>query len=197
MKLFRMTSQKSEVFDYARCTHLGTWIEKKCDACGAYLGSELVEPVVLEWEKGSLVLGDVTNAGSCFLVNTKARKFFEKKSSFTKFVNPLYVKSKMKRGVVNVDNLPPLWVMMNSHYVKLDVKSSGLVESERSCAKKVHYVFKNEGLVVKKSSVKNSQLFYIKEFGCSSVFFCTEELVEDAISEGMTNLRFIEAGEII
>lgn len=192
-----MTSQKSEVFDYARGTHLGTWVEKRCDACGAYLGSDLVEPVVLEWEKGSLVLGDVTNAGSCFLVNAKAKIFFEKKSNSIEFVNPVYVKSKAKKGVVNVENLPPLWAMMNRHYVGLDIRASGLVESARSCAQTIHYVFKNEGLVVKKSSVKNSQLFYIKEFGYSSIFFCTEELAAEAISEGLTNLRFIEVGEII
>lgn len=159
MKLFRMTSQKSEVFDCARCTHLGTWVEKICDACGAYLGSDLVEPIVLEWEKGSLVLGDVTDAGSCFLVNAKAKKFFEKRSGHIEFVSPVYVKPKAKKGVVDVENLPPLWVMMNNHYVELDVRASGLVESERSCAQTIHCVFKNEGLVVKKSSAKNSQLF--------------------------------------
>jgi hypothetical protein len=189
-----MHPQNRQIKDYARCVALGTWRILYCEHCGADLGGAIDPPIPIEWQRGSTCLADITDTGNGFLVNEKAKEFFNAHSSSIVFTEPEYIPSKYKRNVIKPENLPPLWWMRNQVMVNLDVTRSALEESDRSCEKTRDYDFKMRDLFFLKATFGNSSCFHVVEFGASCIWFCTEDFVQELNESGLTGVRFEECG---
>ena len=197
MKVYRIRGARGHENTYAQCSQRGTWKALKCAACGEYLGSELVEPVIFEWERGSVLLGDITDTGSHFLLNEKSKNFFSSQSCFIDFVVPNFLPSKYKKNVINYLDLPPLWWPRNNCGLHLDVVASDLSLSEGACAQCNDYKFKTNGLVfVAPEGIPLPRCFHAIEFGASRTWFFTEDFLSSAMTAGINNFWYEEVGVI-
>lgn len=197
MNIYWMNTQKPSTEEFAWCAAVETWgPPEKCSNCGSYIGCNMMDPFVVEWERGATRIGDFTDSGSGILVNRRTRTVLENLTSDFAFGDVHYRPSKFKKATVQADEAPQLWWLTGQRFAHLDIAASKLVESDRSCEIRRHYQFKYEGLVVPHSEVTNAHCFHIHEFGVSRSWFCTEEFVSEVRKYELTNIRFEVAGEV-
>jgi len=77
MKIFLL--RKTVPSEFADFSHVGTWSEETeyCASC-EYSNQQLIEPLQIEWEPGSDIVGDFSWCGAAILINEYVKEVFEK-----------------------------------------------------------------------------------------------------------------------
>lgn len=199
---------------FARAGIRGTYLERPpCPRCKGGR-SELVSPLVIEWEvtkwdPGSDVIADFT--WPCGLqdivITQRVRECLE--GRFTgcwfetvemiqdpKLKKPTSPKSRAKPRVWLPYEGPPLWGLQVTSECRLDLERSGriLLAECATCGRQTIDVKRDYPLVVDPSTWDGSDVFTIREIG--KVVFLTTPVKETILANGFTNVVIKERGEI-
>ena len=198
MKFFVLWQQRP-YGDYAGFSHLGTWSESRlCPKCGRH-SSRLVEPLLVEFEPGSDVLADFMWCGYTFIVLPRVRGFFEQERFGCSFGRIEVVEpsgSTRERRVVYPYVGPDLTWVQAAHSVSIDVAANKLAVATCSVCHRTKIEFKQTGLIVSKNELHGNKMFRIAEYS-PTVSYITEDGLDDLLTEGYSNLGYIEAGEFL
>ncbi len=200
MKIFLLVNWDNN--DYARFSHVGTWQEilTPCDECN--INTEiLVEPLQIEWEPDSDVIGDFSWCGYTIVVLEKVKEFLSKNNFECDFgkieVKEPTTPKKRKKMVSYPYNGPKLYWVMPNEKVNLDIEKSKLeIKKDCSKCKRKTYKFKMDGLVIPKSEWNGKNIFHINQFGFSSATYVTEVALKKIMSQNFTNFWYKEVGNI-
>jgi hypothetical protein len=211
---------------YAQAAAVGTWIreEASCPECGIS-GRERVQPLVIEWEKGSDVVGDFTSAGLAGVMITERVGRGLRRAGFQGFnLGPVEMveDSSMPKGAKIVllpysgAQLYDLWVTawvhadLNRSSVKLDrdceecgVRQWSVQGAERY---ELGYDPKEQALTKTHTPRIRGKGILISERALESIdifrirefpaWTCCKGQVRDfVLSEGYSNAVFVEIGE--
>jgi hypothetical protein len=198
MKFFLLWQQRP-YGDYAGFSHLGTWSESRlCPKCGRH-SSRLVEPLLVEFEPGSDVLADFMWCGYSFIVLPPVRAFLEHERFGCSFGRVEVVQpstATRKRRVVYPYVGPELtWVKVIDS-VSIDAATNNLAVATCTNCHRTKIGFKQTGLILSKSEWHGSKMFRVAEYS-PTVAYITEGGLDDLLTEGFSNLGFIEAGEFL
>ena len=198
MKLYLLDDPEKHS-PFASISKVGTWSEGGLCHCGQNT-ERAIEPMLIQWEPDSDIIGDFSWSMYTFAVNDRVKKYmtehgFECKFGKTKVVRP--VKPKRKKIVPFPYTGPKLHWIMPTATIELNEKKSG-VEIEIDCAdcKKRNYTFRRQGIVIDRNSWKGQRMFRIKQFEPSAATFLSEEGLNLLNSGSFTNLGYIESGVI-
>jgi hypothetical protein len=185
---------------FASFSHIGTWSDGSvCKVCSE-ITSRLVEPLQIQWDDGTEQIGDFSWCGYTAIVLDPVRKFLNK----NKF-NVVYGKVDVVRPTHNTKrprvqfpyNGPNLSWLIPKRQILLDEKQSDVhITSDCRACGEVRYNFKQDGVVISKSSWDGEQMFLIKQFMPSAAKFITEDGLAMLNKVGFTNLKPRLAGEI-
>jgi hypothetical protein len=199
MKIF-ILDDPAEPAKYARFSHIGTWTPGSvCKKCG--LGSSvLIEPLQIEWDPGTEMIGDFSWCGYTCIVTAAVRRFLEEAVFECRFgkvqVMPPMEKTKMPRVKYPYSGPPVSWLMPTT-YVQLNESRSGIkLASDCPQCDQKDYTFKREGLVIDNKNWSGERIFRIKQFGKSDATFITEAGLDTLIKRGFTNICPSLAGSI-
>lgn len=185
---------------FAYFGHLGTWAnDEGCEQCGQST-AYLTEPILVEWEPGNDVVGDIAWCSYTFIVVSKVRDFlvarnFECGFGRTEVVPP---DKPRKRGIVTWPYTGPEfhWVRPQVH-VPLNEKSSGVtLEIDCEFCGRRKYTFRMDGIVIDRPAWNGQKMFKIEQFKRSSATFITEAGLEEILGQKFTNFHYREAGVI-
>jgi hypothetical protein len=195
MNIYWLNTQRPSIEEFAWFSCIGTWgVPQVCSHCNSYLGTNLEPPFIVDIERGSVNLGDFSDAGATFLINNRAAQVLSGLSTDIAFHTPQIKSSKYKTNVLKVTDALNLVVPINNLFVHLDVIASNLEESESSCPKHKAYRFKTKELVFLSAALGEATCFHIYEFGSSRAWFCTQKFVDAFLAADITNIRFEHVG---
>jgi len=203
-----MSADKIRASDirFAYFSALGTWSKGKglCKSCQAS-GQDYIEPLLVQWEPSSDVIGDFSwdgPYGYTFVITEPIVDFFRHHNFVCKFLNVEYVepeKSVMRWKCVPFPYTGPkqFWGECET-FVNLDLEASNveLREDCQECGEK-RYTFRYENIVIPRSNWHGEKMFRITTNGKSAATFVTEEgrrLIEEA---NFNNIVFRPAGTIL
>lgn len=174
--------------------------------------SELVRPLILEWEAGSDLVGDFTwpSLGREVLIVTDRvrQKCEELRLQHLRFdpitfhqnprlKRPTRITSRTKPRVWLPYEGPPLWDMQPLHWGHLDGPKSGM-SLDRQC-EQCGFKFWKYGdpnqLVITRDELDGAEIFKIREI--PSLVFCTSEVKSAFESADFTNITFKPKGTIL
>ncbi|OQX04116.1 MAG: hypothetical protein BWK80_54255 [Desulfobacteraceae bacterium IS3] len=185
---------------YARFAHVGTWTEGGiCRSCGQGT-SRLTEPLQIEWEPDSDLVGDFSWCGYTVAVSDNVRKFFQTNGFECEFgkveIMPPTDKSKKKR-VSHPYRGPELHWVIPSEHIAIDEEDSGVtLQTDCPICNQKRYSFRREGLVIEKSAWNGSRMFRVSQFLKSGVIFLTEQGLKEILEQGFSNIGYRPAGYI-
>ncbi len=190
---FYLLDDPAKPGEFARFSHVGTWSEGAiCKGCGELVGGELVEPLQIEWNKGTERIGSFSWCGSTCVVTNEVRRFLEQAKADCTFgrVEVMPPTEKTKRPRVPFPYTGPhLHWLIPTRRLSVNQTRSGvkLVSDCTQCGEK-RYNFKRDGLVIDATTPGGTVLFVIDQFGKSGATFITEPLLAGLKAEGFTNL---------
>ena len=196
---FGLIEQPSETM-FASFLHVGTWREGQiCEVCGRDT-SEMIEPLLVEWEAGSEQVGDFSWCSYTCVVTERVRKFAEAQGWNCDFLDVKIVPPKRKnRRRVGLwpYNGPRLFWMVAKTQLSLNESESKLRGTKecRAC-KKPNFVFKKKNLRLDEQSWLKAKVFSLKQFSRTGITYLTENGKNDLLRAGFTNFRFVHAGEV-
>lgn len=200
MKIYLLDDPRD--YQFARFSHVGTWTKGEiCRTCGQGT-SRLIEPLLIEWEPDSDVIGDFSWCGYTMVISQKVKKYMTTKAWECDFgaVEVVSTGNKIPKNKKKVpfpytgDELS--WVMPKE-YIRLNEENSSVkLEIDCPACKQKKYTFRRAGIQIDKENWDGSNMFRIEQYGKSSATFLTEKALEECRSAGFTNLRYIEAGII-
>jgi hypothetical protein len=186
--------------EYALFSHVGTWADDHvCEECGV-ARSRLIEPLRIEWNEGTEVIGDFSWGGYHAVVLDSVKAFLENNTFEARFgrVEVISPTDPASRPRVPFPHRGPhlSWLIPTAR-VPLDSARSGvsLISDCSVCGQK-RYTFKREGLWLPKKSWNGEKLFLIEQFGRSRATFITEAGLAMLTSAHFTNLCPHAAGQI-
>jgi hypothetical protein len=199
MKIYLVDGDREA--DFAWFSHSGTWSEGGlCEKCGSSQ-SELIEPLLFEWNIGSDVIGDFIWCSYYFVVLDRVAAFMSTHGYDIHAGKVEVIGSERKRGFRNVPfpyTGPHLnWVLANARVPLNELKSGVTLNIDCDLCGRQRYTFKREGIVIDHADWRGQKMFRITQFGKSKATFVTEEARSEILEQGFTNVTFIEAGEII
>lgn len=200
MKIYLLVDHPRH-YQFAYFGHLGTWVDddEDCEQCELST-SLLTEPILVEWEPGNDVIGDIAWCSYTFIVVSRVRDFlvarnFECGFGRTEVVPP---EKPRKRGIVPWPYTGPEfhWVR-DQVYVPLNQDASGVTLEEKCdvCGRK-DYTFRMDGIVIDRSAWDGQKMFEIEQFKPSGATFITEAALEEILGQEFTNFHYLEAGVI-
>lgn len=191
---------ESSQLEYARFSHVGTWTAGKlCGSCGQPT-SKLVEPLQIEWDRGSTQIGDFSWCGYTAVVNEKVRGALLSKKFRSDFGCVEIIEGKnANRKVGQAIEWHCLYWLIPRDIVEINIERSGVtLEVDCSVCMRRKYGFKSDGLIVNKDSLLDGvKIFTIKQFDRSAAMFVTQLAKEELLNFGFTNIEFTEAGRIV
>jgi len=201
MRIYLLESPRT--YQYAGFAHVGTWTnDRLCPVCEGRL-DRLAQPLLIEWEPDSEVIGDFSWCSYTMAVVTKVRDYLLKSGFECSFgrveVVPFakWRKTSSKPRVPYPYEGPELHWVRPRKRVRLNQEQSGVVlETYCSACKQSRYTFKREGIVIDQAAWKGCKMFRIKQFDPSDATYVTEDALELLSSKGFTNLGYLEAGMI-
>lgn len=194
---------------FASAALRGTWKRGGglCPECGAGT-SELIPPLIIEWETGSGVIGDFVWPGfdNLVVVSDRVRRAFQDRFPCTfhdvemwqdpKLKRPSRETGRTKRRVWLPYGGPPLWWLVPIGRAELDQNASNWVfEKKCSTCGRSYWDIPKEGrrTVLDRTSWTSHQIFGIQDVGW---IFCTEEVKRFVENEAFTDVSFEEDGWI-
>jgi hypothetical protein len=199
MKIYWIRGDKEGGF--AWFGHSGTWSEGNlCEKCGSSQ-SELIEPLLFEWNIGSDEIGDFMWSGLFFVVLDRVAAFMSTHGYDIHAGQVEVIGSERKRGYRNVPfpyTGPHLnWILANARVPLNELKSGVTIKYDCDLCGRRRYTFKTEGIVIDQADWHEKKMFRITQFGKSEATLVTDEARSEILEQGFTNVTFIEAGEII
>lgn len=200
MKIFLLVNpRKPSEFAMPAC--VGTWSEGYvCKACGQST-ERLIEPVKVEWEPGTDVIGDFSWGGYTAIVTETARRLLGDLNFKCEWGNVVVVPPTTKsrrRRVAYPYSGPPLHWLIPTNELRLNEEGSGVtLESDcRECGQR-SYTFKRDGIIIDAADWNGEKMFLIQQFERSGATFVTEEGLRLLQEQEFTNLCPRLAGEIV
>lgn len=194
--------KKTGNYDYAEFAHVGVWekFREYCEKCTAP-DSKLVEPLQIEWEPGSDVIGDFSWCGYTITVQDKVKNFLVAKGFEVNFgsveVHKSSTPKRRQRAVPSPYDGPKLHWLMPTEKLNTDIEMSGLqIKIDCSSCGLRRYKFKMNGLFISKSELGGRKMFRINQFDTSSATYVTEEGLQELVSQNFTNFWFRETGTV-
>lgn len=185
---------------------VGTWspsTAKLCKTCGDP-GQNLVEPLLVEWEPSSDVIGDFSwdgPFGYVFIAKRPVAEFMKRNRFGYDCLRVDYPKPELARRRRLCVSSPYsgselVWIECNV-YLELD-KQQSIVKLESQCATcgAIRHTFRYKGITIRGQDWHGEKMFRIRTNGKSAATFVTEEGRELLEREKFTNIAFSEAGEI-
>jgi hypothetical protein len=199
MKIYWIEGDKEGGFAWVH--YSGTWSEGElCEKCTSS-SSDLIEPLLLEWNIGSDVIGDFTWASTCFVVLDRVAAFMSAHGYDIHAGQVEVIGSERKRGYRNVPfpyTGPHLnWVLANARVPLNELKSGVTLDIDCDLCGRQRYTFKREGIVIDHADWRGQKMFRITQFEKSISTLVTDEARSEILDLGISNVTFIEAGEII
>lgn len=183
---------------YARFAHVGTWTKGGiCRSCGQGT-SRLTDPLQIEWEPDSDVVGDFSWCAYTMVVTDKVREYFRKndfKCGFGKVeIRPPSGKLRKKRVSYPYDGPELHWVIPEDHMAINEEDSGVALQIDCPNCNQKKYSFRREGLVIEKSAWNGSKIFRISQFLKSGVIFLTEHGLKEILDQRFSNIGYAPAG---
>ncbi len=204
MKIFLLNGTPPD-YRFAECSVVGSWSKggKPCKAC-QLTTQDLTEPLLVEWEPGSDVIGDFSWGGYTAVVKEEVKSFFERSHFECQFgiVKVVPFPERIKKSKIPQAPFPYTGPVLHwlrpTEFVELDEKQScvNIRVDCQECGQK-DYTFRRTGLVIKATALGNRKLFRIKQFGKSKATFVTEEVATQLTHAGFSNFHCHEAGVIV
>lgn len=225
MILYRLTDPMNSA--YTKASRIGTWKKKpikSCILCG-YPQAERTQPLIIEWETGSSKIGDFTWPGydDCTIVNKKVVEVLERHTTGMGF-GPVEIvpntTSRKKPSVTlpyNEADLFELWIpsLIPVDFERSSIKTYNCTEcsGRRYEIENVEQITASYNAVLKKliktktprqkakgiylisNHLKGLEVFRVLEF--PTWIFCTERVKDLIIASELTNIDFLEMGEVI
>lgn len=185
---------------YARFSHVGTWGPGGlCEKCEQPI-SRLVQPLLVEWESDSNVIGDFSWCGYTAIVTQGVDDLLLEKGLRCDFgsVNVVKTKSTSRGPIVPYPYVGPdlKWLLPKEKLFLNESKSNvGLIIDCDACGQK-KYNFKRDGLCIDKRDWSGEKIFRIGQYARSAAMYVTEEAVHELRMESFSNLSFFDAGVI-
>lgn len=186
---------------YAMFSHLGTWSSnyKHCKFCGLH-SQKLIEPLLVEWEPGTDVIGDFSWCGYTMIVRDQVKQFFDDQELNCLYGKIKYVPPTGKKRPKRVPfpyTGPRLYWAICQNRILLNEKLSGVdLEIDCKVCGQKKYTFRQKGIVINKVNWKGEKMFLIDQFGKSKATFVIETFLKELISQKFTNFSYIESGVI-
>lgn len=200
MKLF-LLDDPMRAEQFARFVYSGTWTKGQlCPVCRRGT-SELVPPLLIEWEEGSDFLGDLAWAGGSYMCIApqpirQALAFLDPDVDWGEVrVLPPERKRARRRRVPYPYTGPKLWWLQPKHRVFINwAEAAKLI-----CPGCGEYVgqFRRSGIVLRAEEVGRRQIFRLAENGRSPAMFVPEDAAKRIVDAGVCNVALLEAGEIV
>ena len=189
-------------YEFARFSHTGTWSKETeyCESC-EYSDQKLIDPLQIEWDPDSDVIGDFSWCGYSIIVLENVKNFLNSigcECAFGKVeVQSPTEKLRGRKRVAFPYIGPELFWLIPTKTISADVKESEIeIDTECSKCSRTLYKFKMERLVVPKEEFGETRMFRIKQFEHSYATFLTEDTVKMITSHKLTNFFYREAGVI-
>ncbi len=186
---------------FARYTYSGTWTEGVlCGNCRRAT-SELIPPLIVEWEEGSNVLGDFAWCGGTYrcVVPQQTRDRLAFLNPDTRWgrvrVNPPERKRARHPRIPYPYTGPRLWWPIPKHRVFINRAEARKIQ----CPECGQFVGQSllSGIILHKDEVGNRQVFRVAENGRSTAMFVTEPVANRIGDLSLSNIALVEAGEIL
>ena len=146
--------------EYAMFAHLGTWSKPTLPMCKVCTLSdqELIEPILVEWEPGTDVIGDFSWCGYTMLVQERVKEFFDAEKLNCWYGKIQYVPPTGRKRPKRVPfpyTGPRLYWAICQNRVLLNEKLSGvdLRIDCKVCGRK-DYTFRQTGIAINGSMLK-------------------------------------------
>ena len=185
---------------FARYTYSGNWTKGiLCPRC-QHGTSALVPPLLLEWEEGSDVLGDVSWAGGSFrpVVTEAARRALTFLNTDVEWGGVRVVPPERKRvrqkRIPFPYNGPPLFFIIPRHRVFIDREQAESVLCPECGEYDGPTLLSNVSL--RRIEVGPHRLFRLAENGRANAIFIAEDAAQQFQEANLQNVALIEAGEI-
>lgn len=199
MNIYMLENWKG--YDYAGIAHRGTWSKSTgiCPNCGQH-GQHLIEPLQIEWEPGSDMIGDFSWCGFTFAVKENAKQFFIQNRFECNFgkveIQKLSTKRRGRKIVPFPYKGPKIhWVMPYKH-INLDNEKSALeIKSDCKVCNRLVYKFQLDGLLIPKSEWHGEKMFNITQYGDTPTYI-SEDALQEILSQDFTNFNYSKAGII-
>jgi hypothetical protein len=182
-------------------SHVGTWSDgaTTCKVCGKH-NQVLIEPLQIEWEDGSVNIGDFSWCSYTAIVLDPVKKWlldnrFEARFGRVEVKKPTG-KARMPRVAFPYKG-PNLNWMIPSAAVRLDEERSGIekISDCPACGQK-RTKFTRERIYISRRDWNGQKLFRIEQNGKSSAMFVSEEAANLLRQTGFSNYVLVPAGEI-
>lgn len=200
MKFYCIRKIKSN--KYADFSHVGTWSEltESCDECD-YTNEKLIEPLLIEWETGSDIIGDFSYCGATVLVTNQVMDTLIDLKFDLEFRQVIVQRNtdKIKKNekIVRFPYAgPPLNWIVPKTLVPIDINSNGIVVEKCTKCHREDFQFKSSGLVIDKKKVNSAKIFGLELYGASLVYI-SENGLEDLLKHKYTNFIYEEVGRIL
>ena len=187
-------------YEYASFSHVGTWSHETiyCNHC-EFSDQKLVDPLLIEWEPDSDIIGDFSWCGYTMIVSEKVKNFFILNSFECDFSEVVIKKPttrpKGRKIVPYPYKGPRLYWVKPTLRVEVDTEKSGIsIDTECDKCNHTEFKFKMNGLFIPKPNINHHKMFRISAFGRSAATYMTEEAISSITSNNFTNFHFQEAG---
>lgn len=198
---FYLLDDPAEPGEYASFSQTGTWMDDRlCPVCQCPF-SELVEPLRIEWDRGTDQIGDFSWCGYTCVVIDPVRDILQANGFECTFGK---VRVERPRESTRVKRVPYPYTgphlnwLIPSTYVSLEENKSRL-RLEIDCAEcgRQNFSFKREKLVIQAREWNNSPLFRLTQFKRSSATYLSEAGLSVLKSHQFSNICPREAGRIV
>lgn len=202
MKIFRLGDLKRD-YNFAQPSIVGSWTPggELCKVC-QYTSQTHAEPLLVEWEEGSDVIGEFSWQGSTMIVRDSVKAFLERNNFECRFgvVQVVPPSEKVKKRAVRVPFLyegPTLYWLIPTEQIPLDEGPSGVnLQSECPQCGNKEYSLRREGIVISRKALGGRKMFRITQFGKSKATFVTQSAADLLIKANFTNFHYKEAGRV-
>ena len=181
---------------YAEFSHVGTWRDTRtCDICGL-TKQELCSPLVIEWDTGSDLLGDISWCGWTAVVTHRVRDYMRKDKWPVMFSNVVVQAPSGRSRQLRIAYPyagPRLYWLRPKECFSLDVAASHLrreLECEQSKCGLSQWKFKSADLVVSAAKSTSPPIFGLSQFNPGGMLFVSEKGKISLKAQGFQNLGF-------
>lgn len=202
MKIYILKNLFNSEYYHAEFSRIGTWSKEieYCEKC-QYSDQHLIEPLQIEWEPDSDIIGDITWGGFTIIVLENVKNFLIDNNFLCEFGRVDVKKPttpKRRRKIVSFPyEGPTLSWIKSTPYINLDIVKSKLeIKEDCTFCKRIDYKFKMNDLVIPKKELKTFKMFRINQFGKSAATFITEQGLEEFLKQNFSNFRYEEAGYV-
>jgi hypothetical protein len=180
--------------------HVGTWSDGKvCKSCGK-TSEKLIEPLLIDWDDGSVHIGDFSWCGYTAVVLDRVKQWMLKNKFEVRFGRSEVVKptgkAKMPRVAFPYTG-PDLHWLICEKFVRLDEEASGIkhISSCPVCGQE-RTQFLRENIFIPKDNWNGEKIFEVHQNGKSGAMFLTEVATELLAKQGFKNHVMQLAGRI-